>query len=1698
MSKYIDGTRIVYFDDRNGSLTVPGTLTVGSLVPSSITVDNDAVGAIATNFVHYDLVRRRLVYNQTGGGGGGGSSGTINASTVTTIADVVASGHLLGQETSQIVDYDFTQFGTVWGASFAVGPTNGVALSATGKYQVATIAGGGLSISSDYGRSFTGVAGFPYSVILPALSASGQYVYAGYTSGGPIFASSNYGSTFQILPNSPFIGWNSVSCSADGRYILGGPNTSQYPQLSIDFGATWSPVVLTQASAFTGISATGQTMAVGTSTGSLYYTRDFGANWFLAAIPSANWTAVAVSGNGQTITVGGTLSPSSHVLYSSNNYGATWILQQTSASPWTQIGIDFSGLRQVAASQTIYSTPGWTSANVDGDTATGVALSANGQYAAAGTLGGNFYLSLLPTFFPAGLEATALTASTIYAPSLLTSNLTASTIYAPSLLASTFITQSIAVSSIGINCNTPQFTLDVDGSANIQHNLYVPAIGTSSITASTFVAGSAFVPAIGTDLITTSTLLAVFAFAPVIGTSSMTASTLAVANSLFVPAIGTSSMTASTLAVARSLFVPAIGTSSMTASTLLAVSAIVPVIGTSSMTASTFAVANSLFVPAIGTSSMTASTLAVAGSLFVPALGTSSITASTFAVANSLFVPVAGTSSVTASTLAVAGSLFVPAIGTSSVTASTLAVANSLFVPVAGTSSVTASTLAVAGSLFVPVIGTSSVTTSTLFAVSAFAPALQASSITTSTLTVGTANVFSFAPTTIYDSIFTNFVPQLNVGSSNFTMECFFYPTATPVTWGTILSLGTVGFNGHEFRITQRIDSGGFGMIVPLVEGVSDQLASLRDPLPLNVWYHLALVRSGNTVSLYSNGISVSTMTTNYSLSEYHVLNLYNNPYIYDPIGQGYLNSVRVITNQALYTGNFTPSFAPLTATSVGTSGANVATSITGTVAILTAQTSNFIDVGPSALALATSGFPTAISSPSPFTTIVSRSGTTSLNGTMNLSGTMNFNGTANFNGITSVSSNLYTPILMTSSITASTLFARSLFVPAIGTSSMTASTFAVANSLFVPAIGTSSITASTLAVAGDARFNGAMNVLPPFNNILINSGLQQILLANGTAVTAPYLFASSVSTGTARIRVGAYSNASPMPLTFNENGGFVGINCNAPAYQLDVNGKGTFTGGGFDALTVTGTVDSNPACVRFLKPSYTGYVGWAGNGILGPASCNIFTINTGTTGTSIALMPASGNVGVNCNAPRYVLDVNGTANFNGAVTISNIPQTSILLPNSPLNATLVTSALQQRLLTTQGYSTGIYMQATTSNCIMFAYGQTTPIPFILQPVSGNVGINTTNPQYTLDVNGTANITGAATFASPLNLKGASTETFFGTAATIYNYNTAGNIAGEYRWYTSRTTGGGLVQSTLQLYSYFGADIRNPLHITPAGNVGIAIAPVYALDVFGSIRASGNMYASGSIAIGSLSFDIPFRIDRTAGGYSYPTFVNSAYQFINVAPGAGNFGGATATNISMYSAGDIWCAGARMVVSSDERIKQNITPLLFDSTCQLLQKITPVSYTFKDITKSGTTHVGFIAQAVEEICPNAVTRSTEYIPNINTIVSTITTNSTVTSYLQISSTLLSSIVQFYTPDNKKIKGTIVSISSNSFDTSMESSVDNYSTLLCQGTYVNDFRVLDKDYIYTLNVTATKNLMELVEQQGSTIQGIQQELRALRG
>ena len=80
-------------------------------------------------------------------------------------------------------------------------------------------------------------------------------------------------------------------------------------------------------------------------------------------------------------------------------------------------------------------------------------------------------------------------------------------------------------------------------------------------------------------------------------------------------------------------------------------------------------------------------------------------------------------------------------------------------------------------------------------------------------------------------------------------------------------------------------------------------------------WYHVALVRSGTTTTLYLNGVSQGTYndTTNYlnsTLSRPTIGCGYTGVNVLD----GYLSNLRVVKGTAVYTSNFTPSTTPLTA----------------------------------------------------------------------------------------------------------------------------------------------------------------------------------------------------------------------------------------------------------------------------------------------------------------------------------------------------------------------------------------------------------------------------------------------------------------------------------------------------------------------------------------------------------------------------------------------------------------------------------------------------------------------------------------------------------------------------------------------------------------------------------------------------------------
>ena len=142
-----------------------------------------------------------------------------------------------------------------------------------------------------------------------------------------------------------------------------------------------------------------------------------------------------------------------------------------------------------------------------------------------------------------------------------------------------------------------------------------------------------------------------------------------------------------------------------------------------------------------------------------------------------------------------------------------------------------------------------------------------------------------------------------------------------------------------------------------------------------NTWNHIAVVRSGtstNQTALYVNGVSQSTGTwsssgaaTGFQIARTSAYTLY-----------GYVSGVRVIQNQALTSGNFTPPTAQVTTSSVGWTGANVAGSVTGTVSLLLCTSNRFVDSSGTVSTITIGGSPTVVAF-SPFNPTASWSAAT-------------------------------------------------------------------------------------------------------------------------------------------------------------------------------------------------------------------------------------------------------------------------------------------------------------------------------------------------------------------------------------------------------------------------------------------------------------------------------------------------------------------------------------------------------------------------------------------------------------------------------------------------------------------------------------------------------------------------------------------------
>lgn len=150
----------------------------------------------------------------------------------------------------------------------------------------------------------------------------------------------------------------------------------------------------------------------------------------------------------------------------------------------------------------------------------------------------------------------------------------------------------------------------------------------------------------------------------------------------------------------------------------------------------------------------------------------------------------------------------------------------------------------------------------------------------------------------------------LQLGSSDFTAECWVFPVATPS--GTILYLN--GDTGTYAALRIGVQDNTVYLLIATVTGSWAIISGLVGSVPNNAWSHIAVTRSGTTVRLFVNGGIVGT----YSVSGALLAGTINSvgAYTVTPFEylQGYVSNLRIVKGTALYTANFTPSTTPLTA----------------------------------------------------------------------------------------------------------------------------------------------------------------------------------------------------------------------------------------------------------------------------------------------------------------------------------------------------------------------------------------------------------------------------------------------------------------------------------------------------------------------------------------------------------------------------------------------------------------------------------------------------------------------------------------------------------------------------------------------------------------------------------------------------------------
>ena len=244
------------------------------------------------------------------------------------------------------------------------------------------------------------------------------------------------------------------------------------------------------------------------------------------------------------------------------------------------------------------------------------------------------------------------------------------------------------------------------------------------------------------------------------------------------------------------------------------------------------------------------------------------------------------------------------------------------------------------------------------------------------------------------------------------------------------------------------------------------------------------------------------------------------------------------------------------------------------------------------------------------------------------------------------------------------------------------------------------------------------------------------------------------------------------------------------------------------------------------------------------------------------------------------------------------------------------------------------------------------------------------------------------------------------------------------------------------------------------------------------------LYGNQTISLQTGNMEVVLRDGRMGVGTASPTkgilhvAGNSAYGnatagwFANNAGGTGTYSNYPSFNVGIYCESDL-IVGGFVATESDARLK-NINGISdASSDLETLMSIEVTDYTLKDvISQGGRDFKKVIAQQVEEVFPQAVNTTSNYIPNIYEVAEVADGQVMVTAEVAVGDK-----IKMFKEDGSELHVNVVATDANSFtvDSDYEGQVFIY------GKEVDDFRGVDYDALSMLNISATQALYQrLVE------------------